>query len=356
MTEAKAWPPIFIRCDGGRGDGLGHVSRCLTLASAFRAGGAKVTFLSWSPDGTGRRFIEESGFAIIEATAAAATTADLDDVVRHLRTNTMKPILVLDSRAIDARYVEACAGKSLVVCIDDDLLRDLPCHILINNNPWIQPTNYAHRQNRRLLIGTRYNLVRPEYFRTVESSPSQMHVLLTMGGEDPCDQTSKILSALQAQLANHNVTVIIGPAHPSPDTVRFAALDCVPHARIEIGSINLSALFKAANFAITAGGTTCYELAAAGVPQAALVLDDHQEPLVRSLEKAGCCVGLGHYREMRSGRLQAAIGALLASSKKRAALASAGTRLFNKPGGDKIVNSIHDAWSSSGVPERRAIA
>ncbi len=344
MIKRPAWPSIFIRCDGGKDDGLGHVSRCLTLASAFRDCAVDVTFISWSPDGVGGEFITRRGFALAAAAGPAGSKADLDAVREVLRGASARPILVLDSRNIDSKYVELCAQTAKVVCLDDELKRDLPCDILVNNNIWIRETDYPDRAGRIRLIGARYNLVRPTYFlRRPAKKTARLSVLITMGGEDPFDQTSRLLTVLAKTLRECDVTVVVGPAHPAAEAVLEAAKGMIPHAEVTVAPADLTVPVRAAELALTAGGTTCYELAAAGVAQVGIILEDHQAPLVGALESAGCLVCLGRYDQLNNGDISSVVESVLASPRRLHDLGAAGSRLFDGPGAPRIVKTI-ERW------------
>jgi len=57
-------------------------------------------------------------------------------------------------------------------------------------------------------------------------------------------------------------------------------------------------LIARADVAISAGGTTCYELAAARVPAAAVAVEPHQVLWIESLERAGTLLRLDRDGEM----------------------------------------------------------
>lgn len=334
---------IFIRCDGGHGDGLGHVVRCVTLAHALRDCGADVRFLTWSPDGIARSIVARNGFSVEDSPAPAAHVDDLAFVVDRLSQETARPQIVLDSRSIENGYVAACASVAFVACIDDDLERDLPCNILINNNVWATGADYDPRPNRRLLLGAQYNLVKSAYFEASEEHErGRIQVLLTMGGEDPFDQTSRLIKVLRNTLAACELTVIVGPAHPNPDSVLHTARKNSPLAEVVIAPTDLTAPIARADLAITAGGTTCYELAAGGVAQAALILDDHQEPLVRAMVEHGCMIRLGRYDGLDVESARRKVADLVTSAMARRALAEAGRKLFDMPGAPRTAAALLD--------------
>ena len=326
---------------------MGHIVRCVTLAGAFRDTGIETVFLTWSPDGIGKTIIETADFDLDESYGPAATPDDLTFVLDRARQELRTPLLVLDSRNVDKGYVEACRNIAVVVCLDDDLMRDLPCDALINNNVWATESDYGPDQERALFLGPCYNLVKPVFFRIheIRSEPRRPHVLVTMGGEDPSDQTSRFLALLGESLVSCSVTIVVGPAHPDADAVSVAARRYTPHAGVIAAPTDLSSLMARADLAITAGGTTCYELAAAGVSQAAVILDDHQEKLVRALADVGCLIQLGRYDNLEIDLVRHNVESLIASADERERLASAGKQLLQGPGAPRIVDELTKLWA-----------
>ena len=67
-----------------------------------------------------------------------------------------------------------------------------------------------------------------------------------------------------------------------------------------------------------------YELAALGVPAAALAAEEHEVLNIRYWANAGSAADLGDWRAFDPGRIAAAIAALIADRAARAAMSAAG--------------------------------
>lgn len=336
--------PIYFRCDGGREDGLGHLSRCLALADWLAAeAGVKPVFLTHAPDGLGQGFIESRGHDCLLSPALAGGDEDLGFVLDELSRGAERPILVIDSRRIGPDYVSACRDRGAVACLDDESLRDLPCDLLINGHVWVSAESYPARAARRVLAGADYNLIPPSLFAAESQSAATadpLHVLITLGGEDPHNHTAWVVESCADLLIGLGTTIVIGPAHPTPATTKHMAQASLPRARVIESPPSLAPYIAEADLAITAGGITCYELAAARVPQLAIMVEEHQQPLVEALERHGCLLSLGSYADLPRDAARETLQRLIQSTEARSALSQAAAALFPSSGLSRVGEAI----------------
>lgn len=341
---------LYFRCDAGREDGLGHLSRCLALAEAsHRNDASPALFLTSDPEGKLGPMIEAQGHRVAAAPELAGGPVDLrfvgETLSRHQAEDAAAPVLVIDSRRIDAAYVEACRATAVTVCLDDEQYRDLPCDLLVNGNVWASAEDYPAHDGRRVLAGPAFNLIRADYFTAAtsrERTTERLRVLITFGGEDPQNHTAWTLETMAELLDGHEVTVIIGPAHPDPAAVERVAQAAVPQAGLVTAPPSLLPFIAETDLAITAGGTTCYELAAARVPQAAIAVEAHQKPLIQALSDRGCLTILGSFDDLEVGPARRVLEELLASAPARARLAEAAAEVLPRSGLPAIVDAIFE--------------
>ena len=340
---------VLIRCDAGGVSGLGHASRCVTLARALRRTGAEVEFVVQPGSPAGANFIAEQGFPVEISPARAGDPADVDFVTARLKRTDRRPALVLDSRDLEPAAPQAYRGAAITLCIDDELMRDLECDLLLNSHPWPSSV-YSKRAGRALLIGSRYNLVAEAFFHSRsgrDPARDPERVLLTMGGEDPGNHTRAIIERGAEHLRSRQVDIVVGPSHPDPQSVAEAAALLLPNARLHHAPSGLADLVAGADIALTAGGTTCYELAAARVPMAAVAIEPHQCPLLEWLEQAGVLMRLD---PANAGIVDCAVIAqLLADGSLRQHLVAASAALMPGPGADVIAECLCEALTSERI-------
>lgn len=328
---------ILFRCDAGGDHGLGHLMRCLSLADALRDHGLPVAeFIMQASDDLQDRVMKR-GFVACHATSVAGT--DADAMIHMLEAETGPVWLVIDGKYVQPDYVEALKGQAKIICFDDELLRDFPAQIIINSQPWTRPDDYSARPGRTVLAGAVYNAVAPAYFDAARHT-DRKSVLITLGGEDPANDTAWIARELGDLLAKYPVEVVLGPAHPDPEAARQAVRQAWPGARIVEAPPDLVDNIHRAWLAISAGGTTCYELQAAGVATLAIAVEPHQIPFVAALEDLGGVVSLGGPQPRDASAARVAVARMLGDSRWRQLRIDRGRQLFPGPGGAALVPAI----------------
>lgn len=328
---------VLMRCDAGGDHGLGHLMRCLSLADALRAQGCPAAdFVMQAPESIADR-VRARGFTVHQTAATAGTDGE---AMGRLLTATDGPVwLVIDGKYVEAPYVDRLSQDASVICFDDAPLRDFPARIIINSQPWTMAEDYPPRARRTVLAGAAYNAIDPAYFAAA-TLRNRAGVLITMGGEDPQNDTAWIARELGDLLADHPVEVVLGPAHPDPEAARQAVLTAWPLARVLDAPPSLVDCVSRAWLAISAGGTTCYELQAAGVVTAALAVEDHQRPFIAALERLGGVVALGGPVPRDAAAARAILHRLLTDAVWQQDCVQRGCRLFSGPGGQRLAAAI----------------
>jgi UDP-2,4-diacetamido-2,4,6-trideoxy-beta-L-altropyranose hydrolase len=213
--------------------------------------------------------------------------------------------------------------------------------VLINNHPWARLDDYGLRVGRKLLLGSRFNTVRQEFF-----SPPLMRngLLITFGGEDPANHTTWLIEALASEIGRMPTVVVIGPAHPNTEAVQSACELLLPEAEIHLAPATLVPFAHLCHIAVSAAGTTCYELAASGIAMAVLAVEEHQSRIAEEMVSAGAALSLGRFGEIDKEMARRTY-ADLACPAIAEDLAAAGRTLFPAPGADAIADVLIDFLS-----------
>jgi spore coat polysaccharide biosynthesis predicted glycosyltransferase SpsG len=148
--------------------------------------------------------------------------------------------------------------------------------------------------NTKFLLGPRYLLVREEFRNLPKRCAKEKveRILVTMGGSDLMGLTAKALRVLQGIGSDIAVDVVMGAAFNDKDAVEIE-VSRMSNVNLLYDVDDMAELMLKADLAISAAGSTLYELAACGVPTIALVQADNQVAMAESMDKAGCIVNLG---------------------------------------------------------------
>jgi UDP-2,4-diacetamido-2,4,6-trideoxy-beta-L-altropyranose hydrolase len=232
-------------------------------------------------------------------------------------------------------------GYPLMVVDDTNHLHHYYADILLNQNIDAENLNYSCEQNSRLLLGTRYILLRREYLACKERkrgvSQIARKMMVTLGGSDPNNVTLEIIHSLcKLRISGFHVKVIAGPSHPQISSLRKAA-DMAPFPIEIFHNVRKMTDFMAwADLAICAGGTTCWELAYMGVPFAVVILAKNQEKIAAGLDSAAAAINLGWYSSLTSDALTDCLLNLIENKDKRMELSSNGKNLVDGLGVERV--------------------
>ncbi|MGR2736822.1 UDP-2,4-diacetamido-2,4,6-trideoxy-beta-L-altropyranose hydrolase [Billgrantia sp. Q4P2] len=300
--------------------GSGHVMRCLTLADVLKSRGSECHFLCREHSGHLIGLIRSKGYTVHElpcelespigstgsAHAAWLGTSQEQDMLA------CRPILQMikpDWLIVDHYALDICWEESLrpfcdrLMAIDDLADRTHCADLLLDQNLGRQAVDYVGLvpDHCCVLLGPAYALLRPEFSEWRQASlerrqkPQLRHLLITMGGVDIDNVTTRVLEVLRyCNLPNDMyVTIIMGATAPWLDVVQQRArmLSCTT---VVLANVSGMAQHMAdADLAIGAAGSTSWERCCLGLPTLMLALAENQLPIAECLHKAGAAIHLG---------------------------------------------------------------
>lgn len=314
---------IAFRTDSSLEIGTGHVMRCLTLAEALKAKGANCEFLCRDLEGSLINLIRVKGFVVHVLSSVINNGNELTlsrskvsvNELPHSSwlgssqvddSNVCAPILdkyqpdwmVVDHYALDINWELATADYCDKLMVIDDLAdRQHGCDLLLDQTFGRLEADYQHllNHNCRLLCGSRFALLRPEfslmrpYSLSRRTLPNLRKLLISMSGVDKNNVTGQILTALSAcSLPDEcSITVVMGATSPWVDKVMEQAVNMPHPTRVLVGVSNMAQLMSDCDLAIGAAGSTSWERCCLGVPSILVILANNQHKVAKGLADSG---------------------------------------------------------------------
>lgn len=296
--------------------------RCLTLADELRDRGAKCHFICREHPGNLVDLIRGRGFVVTALPggaadfrpAVAAPVAHAHWLGCHWQIDAKQTLdavqtlspdwLVVDHYAIDIHWEEVLRPHVRRIMVIDDLAdRRHECDVLLDQNLGREAGDYASRvpAHCTVLAGPRYALLRPEFAELREYSlarrqhPLVKNLLLTMGGVDASNATSRVLEALKNSALPRDccITVVMGAHAPWLQQVRELAVSMPWPTRVRVGVENMAQLMADCDLAIGAAGGTSWERCCLGLPTLLVVLAENQRPGAQALKCHAAAVLIG---------------------------------------------------------------
>lgn len=337
---------LVIRADAGARMGAGHVMRCLSLAQEWLAQGGQVTFLTDAGHAALRQRLMDEGCQVVTIERRHPHPSDW---LATKETLVERPdaAVVLDGYHFDAGYQRRVmqSGHRLLVIDDMAHLEHYPADLVLNQSMHADRLHYSCEPTTRLLLGTKYALLRNEFLTwrdwRRETPDVARKVLVTLGGGDQDNVTLKVIAAVR-QLNNPDLEVVVvaGACNPHRASLQAAAQGAVAPIRVVYNATDMARLMAWADLAVAAAGSSCWELCYLGVPALLVVLAENQRPVAEAVAAAGAMINAGWHEALEPEGLAAALQGLLSAAGRRCRLSEAGRRLVRGDGRTLVVREL----------------
>jgi spore coat polysaccharide biosynthesis predicted glycosyltransferase SpsG len=134
--------------------------------------------------------------------------------------------------------------------------------------------------------------------------------------------------------------VVVGACSAGSTELQSSIKETQVSIRLERDVVNMPELMAWANVAVSAGGSTCWELAFMGLPSVILVLADNQKPIAEGLDRAGVAVNLGWNGQISAERLAGTLIKLASSLDLRQRMSYRGQLLIDGNGSRRVVEIL----------------
>ena len=274
MTARKK-ADIVIRADGNADIGAGHLMRCLTIAEEIRE---RERVIFWCADEDSAAQVRSRGYEVL------VLGTDYRDMLSELpllekAAGSGGKIFLVDSYYVSAEYLQALRAYGSVYLLEDVPGNTWQVDGIINYNAFAGVEDYrkVYGQSSRLYIGAAYVPLRRQFTQRDYRVRGQVkELLITTGGGDRENIAGRILETIEGM--DCKVNVISGPYNPHGEWLnRYAASH--PRVTVHRQVTEMAELMLRSDLAVTAGGTTIYELCALGVPFVCFSYAGNQEAL-----------------------------------------------------------------------------
>lgn len=249
---------IVFRVDGDYDIGLGHIYRTLTLANRL-VFHHNIFFVMDSARELGIQKVQEYHYPI-------KTFSNKDEMATAL--DEIKPdIIINDVLDTNREYIKSLQSKGYFVVNFEDLGEGTEyANIVINA---LYENSYPPQNH---YYGYKYECLRDEFyiFPAKKPEPDVKAILITFGGTDPNDLTSRTLCAIEKlDPKTIKINVILGKGYrPKEKLYEYISLLREKGSHIDVKeNVRLMAKeMSEADLVITSNGRTIYEVASIGTP------------------------------------------------------------------------------------------
>ena len=330
-------PKVVFWTEAGQGIGIGHLCRSLVIAREFLKFGQPSFFLI-NNDPAARDRVSAQGFPF--------ELCKLDGQELPSIIGKAPKIVIFDTKKdITAliRIIKPLGHKT--VLLDNITPARLGAEVAIYPSAIFDDRLSRPDFAGRVYGGAQYAVVDETYLKAREKCrrlkhQPPYHILVTMGGGDPRQLTHQVADSLRRLSQPVDIKVVIGPAFTPDPRLGDMAQENDSRLHFISGQDNLAWLMADSHLAITAVGTTLYELAAVGVP--AIVIANHTEDH-RDMElykKLDMNLPLGFYRDIAPLQIQNAVSRFVQDVAMWQSMRDKGWQIIDGHGARRIVECV----------------
>lgn len=335
---------FYVRADGNFDIGMGHVMRCLSIADAMTKAGTKPIFVTATEECVD--IIKQRGYEVeVLDTDYQEMELELRQFAKILKREPHRDqnTVLVDSYQVTEPYFIKLRDYAKVVCMED-MGYPYPVDMLINYNIYGDELEYYGDYKK--LLGTTYMPLRAEFqdMDTITVKDEVTNVMLTTGGSDPQFISKAILQKLlsEDELSKIHYHVISGPFNHFKDELINFSKD-YPQITVYENVKSMKEIMLKCDVAITATGSTLYEISSLGLPMICFYFAENQQQGARCLAERTEIVNAGNiteFRERTLGNITKTLQKCVSQKEYRETLSAQEKELVDGKGAMRIAEEI----------------
>ena len=353
---------VFFRADGNSKIGAGHIMRCLSIACAYKSAGEEVIFFTADSHFSSLIKNKDINNGVLGSDCMSMESELV--LLEHALIEKKPKVIIVDSYYVTEKYLntllEIChsyGGK--LVYIDDILAFAYPCDYLINYNIFgpdkrsdymdiYDKAGYGKTEEDypKFLLGTDFLPLREEFANLPERKTrlKAENVLISTGGADAEHIALAIVKYISCNyIGNLKFHIIVGAMNNDKAEIEKISLgyeNIILHYNVK----DMVSLMQSCDVAISAAGSTLYELCATQTPTITYVVADNQMFGAESFKAKGVMECIGDIRNMDTEKflnsLISCVSNLCVDYKYRKEISTKQSRLVDGYGCRNIIKEI----------------
>lgn len=290
---------IAFRLDANMAVATGHMFRCISIAKHCRRAGNDCVFLLAEDEYTD--VLKKEGFQYRVLNIKWDDWNYGIETVRKALLDYDAKCLVVDSYRVTEPFFEKLIKEIPIFYLDDLCTKMYDVSAVLHYSEWEQEHILADLyagSDVRVYSGMKYMPLREAFEQVVPCEKKKYQLLITTGGSDTYHITLKLLQVLVRDVTfeKREICAVLGKMNADKEEI-----DKISQAYSNITVLqnisNMDEVMCQSRYAVTAGGTSVYELMASGVPFVCFGFSDDQKYFGKRMEEHGNALWAGDARE-----------------------------------------------------------
>ncbi len=289
---------IAFRLDANASVATGHMYRCISIARALRKAGEECIFLLAQDENT--NLLEKEGFQYHILNISWENWDEGVPVVKEWIAKNRPSCLVADSYKVTKNFFVRLIEEVPILYLDDLCNTVYPVTAVIHYSEWPEEDTLCklyEGTDVSTYAGMQYVPLR-EAFEREALDERRYELMITTGGSDTYHVTLKVLERLLSHpfWKAQQICVVMGRMNTDAEeilgiTERFENITVLQNIS------NMDEIMRNSKYAISACGTSVFELMASGVAFVCFGFSDDQVYFGERLEKFGNALWAGDARK-----------------------------------------------------------
>lgn len=280
---------IAFRVDANEHIATGHLMRCIAVAAELKTRGETCIF--FLAERKGVEWLEDRGFPYVVLQSRWNHLEDELPIMKEMLKQYSPDWLFVDSYQVTAEYLRQLNHCVPVLYLDDMAKIAYPVSMVLHYSDWLEDDSYQKKYagtDTKVLVGMKFVPLREEFYPRKEKKYTG-NVLVTTGGTDTYNVTGKLLKEIfEAPLSQKNVLqemtyhVIVGNMNQYKKELQ-ALGKRYPNIVLHYNVNTMGEMMRNSDIAISAGGTTLFELCACQIPTICFSFADNQKEFTEKM-------------------------------------------------------------------------
>ncbi len=282
---------VLFRVSGGKAPkkqlGFGHAYRTIHLAQNFRK--RSLYFLLEDYGGLEKLFLNYGFNKIYRIKKEITLMEDFKKTLEIIQKEKID-VLIIDKFNPNLQYIKNLRKFVKVVVISDLNAIEFPADLVFNGFIGFKNKIQYNKFGTKCFLGPFYQILNKKFSKT-QKIKKKYKLLVTFGGLDENQITSKFLHVLENYDPGFSIKIILGPGAPKLNIKNKFFRNKIT---IIQETKNMFKEISSAEFGLCSGGLTSYEFASLGVPFAIISQVKHQIKTAKEWEILGVARNLGY--------------------------------------------------------------
>ncbi len=331
---------VLLRADASPVQGTGHVMRCLTLSEELTRRGHQVLLMTNTSE------VEWLERVIQDSHVAAMRVTQHDLPIGECLAQS-PDFVVVDSYEIPAEEISQLARNVPVLAIVDGDARGIVATEYLDHNLGSELEKWPDDVSSKILAGSTFALIRDAILAQRREKPWVIqgklpHLVAVMGGSDPTGTIVRVAQAISRLRGKCTATVVVSEKWHEQVQELF---DDQQDIEIISPTVELPRILASADIAISASGTSAWELCSLGIPSILIAVVENQSQSLQRMIEHNLVLGIDVTRGGTidvTTEVETMVGSLIENDRLREQLSQECAKYFDGSGKARVVNVLEE--------------